>query len=114
MRVCLYFHIEKASEKNIPIFTLAFAFAIAYKLYSNNVFQLSPYVVTAFAVFLLSFFVRIRRKAVSVIGCRSPPVQSGFLHFQKFGMEEKRMAYNNGREDRKWRIWKEADRKSVV
>ena len=36
--------------------------------------------VTAFAVFLLSFFVRTRRKAVSGIGCRSPPVN---LDFQK-------------------------------
>jgi len=35
---------------------------------------------TAFAVFLLSFFVRTRRKAVSGIGCRSPPVN---LDFQK-------------------------------
>ena len=26
-------------------------------------------------------------------------------------LEEKRMAYNNGREDRKWRIWKEAEEK---
>ena len=36
--------------------------------------------VTAFAVFLLSFFVVARRKAVSGIGCRSPPVN---LDFQK-------------------------------
>ena len=36
--------------------------------------------VTAFAVFLLSFFVATRRKAVSGIGCRSPPVN---LDFQK-------------------------------
>ena len=36
--------------------------------------------VTAFAVFLLSFFVGIRCKAVSGIGCRSPPVN---LDFQK-------------------------------
>ena len=33
---------------------------------------------TAFTVFLLSFFVGIRRKAVSAIGCRSPPFQSEF------------------------------------
>ncbi len=38
--------------KSIPTFTLAFAFAIAHKLYSNYVFKLSPYVVTAFAVML--------------------------------------------------------------
>jgi len=38
-----------------------------------DVFKLSPYVVTAFTVFLLSFFVGIRCKAVSGIHCRSPP-----------------------------------------
>ena len=66
--------------KSIPTFTLAFAFAIAHKLYSNYVFKLSPYVVTAFAVFLLSIFAGIRRKAVSGVGCRSPPAN---LDFQK-------------------------------
>lgn len=45
----------------------------------------------AFAVFLLPFF---------CVGCHSPPFQSGFLHFQKFGLEEIRMAYNHGCEDR--------------
>ncbi|EET59366.1 RNA polymerase sigma factor, sigma-70 family [Marvinbryantia formatexigens DSM 14469] len=65
----------------------------------------------AFAVFLLSFFIGICRMAVSSAGCRSPPFQSGFLHFQKFRLEEIRMAYNHGREDRKWRIWKEAEEK---
>ena len=35
---------------------------------------------TAFTVFLLSFFVGIRRKAVSGVGCRSPPAN---LDFQK-------------------------------
>ncbi len=66
--------------KSIPTFTLAFAFAIAHKLYSNYVFKLSPYVVTAFTVFLLSFFVRTCRRAVFDVGCRSPPVN---LDFQK-------------------------------
>ncbi len=67
---------------------------------------------SAFAVFLLSFFIGICRKAVSAVGCRSPPIQSGFLTFSKiFGLEEKRMAYNNGRENRKWLIWKEAEEK---
>ncbi len=32
----------------------------------------------AFAVFLLSFFIGICRRAVSAVGCRSPPFQSGF------------------------------------
>ena len=36
--------------------------------------------VTAFAVFLLSFFAKIRRKVVSSVGCRSPPAN---LDFQK-------------------------------
>ena len=35
----------------------------------------------AFAVFLLSFFIGMCRRAVSAVGCRSPPIQSGFLHF---------------------------------
>ena len=34
--------------------------------------------VTAFAVFLLSFFVRTRCKAVLGIGCRSPPANLDF------------------------------------
>ena len=42
----------------------------------------------AFAVFLLSFFIGMCCRAVSAVGCRSPPFQSGFLHFQKFGLEE--------------------------
>ncbi|NBI87139.1 hypothetical protein D3Z47_13415 [Lachnospiraceae bacterium] len=66
--------------KSIPTFTLAFAFAIAHKLYSNYVFKLSPYVVTAFAFFLLSFFVRTCRRAVFNVGCRSSPAN---LDFQK-------------------------------
>lgn len=35
----------------------------------------------AFAVFLLSFFVELRRKPVWGVGCRSPPIN---LKFQKF------------------------------
>jgi RNA polymerase sigma factor (sigma-70 family) len=49
--------------------------------------------VTAFAVFLLSFFIGIRRIAVSGVGCRSPPFQSVFLHFQKFRLEENAVKY---------------------
>ena len=47
----------------------------------------------AFAVFLLSFFIGMCRRAVSAVGCRSPPIQSGFLHFQKFGLEENTVKY---------------------
>jgi len=71
---------RKPAKKAFPPFTLAFAFAIAHKLYLNYVFKLSPYVVTAFAVFLLSFFVKTCRRAVFDVGCRSPPVN---LDFQK-------------------------------
>ena len=36
----------------------------------------------AFAVFLLSFFVGICRRAVSDMRCRSPPLHLDFLHFK--------------------------------
>ncbi|TDA21762.1 hypothetical protein E1963_10470 [Extibacter muris] len=41
---------------------------------------------TAFAVFLLSLFVRTRRKAVLSVGCRSPPHNLDFS--KKFRLEE--------------------------
>ena len=44
--------------------------------------KLSPYVVTTFAVFLLAFFVGMCRRAVSALGCRSPPIQSDFYIFK--------------------------------
>ena len=47
----------------------------------------------AFAVFLLSFFIGMCRRAVSGVYCRSPPFQSGFLHLQKFGLEENTVKY---------------------
>ena len=65
----------------------------------------------AFAVFLLSFFSGTQRRAAIDIGCRSPPFNLDFDCIQKFRLEEKRMAYNNGRENRKWLIWKEAEEK---
>ena len=37
---------------------------------------------SAFAVFLLSFFVGICRRAVSGMRCRSPPLHLDFLHFK--------------------------------
>ena len=46
-----------------------------------------------FAVFLLSFFIGMCRRAVSGVYCRSPPFQSGFLHLQKFGLEENTVKY---------------------
>ena len=47
----------------------------------------------ALAVFLLSFFIGMCRRAVSGIHCRSPPSPSGFLHFQKFRLEENTVKY---------------------
>jgi len=39
------------------------------------------------------------------------PLLLDFNDFSKFGLEEIRMAYNHGREERKWRVWKEAEEK---
>ena len=44
--------------------------------------------VTAFAVFLLSFFVRTCRRAVFNVGCRSPPVN---LDFQKIQIDWRKL-----------------------
>ena len=41
--------------------------------------------VTALTVFLLSFFVGIRRKAISGVGCRSPPANLDYS--KKFRLE---------------------------
>ena len=37
--------------------------------------------------------------------------QSGF--FKKFRLEETRMSFNYGREEKKWRLWKEAEEKQL-
>ena len=66
---------------------------------------------TAFAVFLLSLFVEIRRKAISGVGCRSPPANLDFS--KKFRLEEIGMSFNYGREEKKWRLWKEAEEKQL-
>ena len=65
---------------------------------------------TAFAVFLLSLFVGIKDKPISGVGCRSPPFN---LDFQKFRLEVKRYAYNKAKEEKKWRLWKEAEEKQL-
>ena len=49
-------------------------------LHIRTIISINREGVTAFAVFLLSFFVRTRRRAVFDVGCRSPPVN---LDFQK-------------------------------
>lgn len=41
------------------------------------------------------------------MGCRSLLANLNFS--KKFKLEEIRMAYNHGRKERKWRIWKEAE-----
>ncbi len=41
----------------------------------------------AFAVFLLSFFIRLCRRAVSAVGCRSQPLSIWISAFQKFRWE---------------------------
>ena len=66
---------------------------------------------TAFAVFLLSFFVGTRRKAVLSVGCRSPPFNLKF--FKIFRLEVHSMAYNKAKEEKKWRLWKEAEEKQL-
>ena len=48
-----------------------------------------------FAVFLLLFFIGMCRRAISVIRCRSTPSPSGFLHFQKFGLDAEQQAEPN-------------------
>ena len=63
----------------------------------------------AFAVFLLSFLVGKCRRTIIGVKCRSPPFNLDFYVFKDSDwLEEKRMAYNNGREDRKCRVggWK--------
>lgn len=62
--VILLLTLKKASARSVYAFTLAFAFAIAHKLCSNYISKLSPYVVTAFAVFLLSVFAEIWDKRI--------------------------------------------------
>jgi len=49
-------------------------------LHIRNKITINRKGITAFAVFLLSIFAGIRRKAISGVGCRSPPAN---LDFQK-------------------------------
>ena len=76
--------IKKASVRSRYVSYAGFAFAIAHRLYLIDVFKLSPYVVTAFAVFLLSLFAGIRYKDILGVGCRSPPAS---LNSKKFRLE---------------------------
>ena len=49
-------------------------------------------------------------KPVSGVGCRSPPAN---LSFQKIQIGGNSMAYNKAREEKKWRLWKEAEEKQL-
>ena len=63
-----------------------------------------------FAAFCLSCFSLIQDKPVSGVGCRSPPAN---LSFQKIQIGGNSMAYNKAREEKKWRLWKEAEEKQL-
>jgi transcriptional regulator of acetoin/glycerol metabolism len=52
----------------------------------------------------------IQDKPVSGVGCRSPPAN---LSFQKIQIGGNSMAYNKAREEKKWRLWKEAEEKQL-
>jgi len=52
----------------------------------------------------------IQDKPVSGVGCRSPPAN---LDFQKIQIGGNDMAYNKAREEKKWRLWKEAEEKQL-
>ncbi len=67
--------------------------------------------VTALTVYLLSFLVGLRCKPVFYSGCRSPPANLDYS--KKFRLEVKEMSFNYGREDKKWRLWKEAEEKEL-
>ena len=52
----------------------------------------------------------IQDKPVSGVGCRSPPAN---LSFQKIQIGGNSRAYNKAREEKKWRLWKEAEEKQL-
>ena len=54
---------------------------LTYSSYSRNG-------LTAFAVFLLSIFVKAQDKPVSCVGCRSPPVNLNFYKIQIGGKKK--------------------------
>ena len=57
----------------------------AKSLHKRNKLSLNRKGMTAFAVFLLSFFAGIRRKAVSGVGCRSSPFNLEILSASRTG-----------------------------
>lgn len=50
-------------------------------------------------------------KSVSGVGCRSPPANLNFQTEIQIGGNI--MAYNKAREEKKWRLWKEAEEKQL-
>ncbi len=59
----------------------------------------------AFAVFLLSFFIGIRRRAVSGIGCRSPPLHLDFYISKiRIGGRYGEIRTKKGIYQREWRL----------
>ena len=63
----------------------------------------------AFADFLLSFFIVTQDKSAVGMDCRAPPFNPDFSNIRIGGKQK--MAYNHGKEERKWRLWKEAEEK---
>ncbi len=69
---------------------MSFIRAVIYLFIQSNVYLYIAYQGISynrrghrtFAVFLLSFFIGMCRRAVSAVGCRSPPFQSGFYIFK--------------------------------
>jgi len=59
---------------------------------------------STFAAFCLSKNVLTQNKAISCVGCRSPPAN---LDFQK------NSDWRKAKEEKKWRLWKEAEEKQL-
>ena len=65
----------------------------------------------AFAVFFCRFLSDYAAGLFPLLAVVRRLSNLDFNIFKNFRLEEKRMAYNNGRENRKWLIWKEAEEK---
>ena len=65
----------------------------------------------AFAVFFCRFLSDYAAGLFPLLAAVRRLSNLDFNIFKNFRLEEKRMAYNNGRENRKWLIWKEAEEK---
>ena len=65
---------------------------------------------STFAAFCLSKDVLTQNKAISCVGCRSPPAN---LDFQKNSDWRKQYGIHKAKEEKKWRLWKEAEEKQL-